>query len=73
MDEHDEFLTVPEVAAKLRVNVATVRRWCTDGTLPAVKVGKQYRVEVSQLRAVIDTHRTSTPLTVAVTPGRVLA
>ena len=72
MTDPSEFLTVPEVATRLRVNAATVRRWCADGTLPAVKVGKSYRIEADQLRAVIDTHRTSTPLVVGIEPGRVI-
>ena len=67
-----DMLTVPEVAARLRVNAATVRRWCADGTLPAIKVGRSYRIEADQLTAVIDTHRTSTPLVLGVTPGRVI-
>lgn len=58
-------LTVPEVAAQLRVDPATVRRWITAGTIPAVKVGRSYRVEADQVRAVIDRSRTSTPLTTA--------
>lgn len=37
-------LTVPEVAAQLRVDPATVRRWITIGRLPATKPGRDYRV-----------------------------
>lgn len=33
------FLTVPEVAAYLRVDPQTVRRWCTSGDLPAIRAG----------------------------------
>lgn len=37
-------LTVPEVAAQLRVDPATIRRWITTGRLPATKPGRDYRV-----------------------------
>lgn len=32
------FLTASEVAAYLRVDVQTVRRWCASGDLPAVRI-----------------------------------
>jgi excisionase family DNA binding protein len=34
-------LTVSETARFLRVTEATVRRWCRDGDLPAVKAGRK--------------------------------
>jgi len=37
----DEFLTVAEVAAILKLNQQTVRNWITDGKLPAVRVGER--------------------------------
>jgi excisionase family DNA binding protein len=62
-----EFLTTTEVAARLRVNVATVRRMITAGQLPAVRAGKQYRVERDAVDAAISSWRTSTPITKVVT------
>ena len=38
------FLTVAEVAALLRVSNMTVYRLITAGDLPAVRVGKSYRL-----------------------------
>jgi len=38
------FLTVAEVAAILRVSTMTVYRLIKAGNLPAVRVGKSYRV-----------------------------
>ena len=35
----DEFLTVAEVAAILRLNQQTIRNWIDAGKLPAVRVG----------------------------------
>lgn len=46
------FLTIQEVAAHLRVDSVTVRRWCATGALKAVKVGpKVYRVSQADLNA----------------------
>lgn len=44
---HDSFLTVSEVADRLRLNPQTVRNWIDRGDLPAVRVG-QRRVRVRQ-------------------------
>lgn len=38
------FLTVAEVAAQLRVSNMTVYRLISAGDLPAVRVGKSYRL-----------------------------
>jgi excisionase family DNA binding protein len=40
-----EYLTAEEIAAKLRVDITTVRRWLAAGELPSIRVGRQYRVE----------------------------
>lgn len=47
----------------LRTHPATVRRWIDNGTLPAIKVGREYRIERDQLAALLNSSRTSTPLT----------
>jgi len=39
-----EFLTAQEVAKELRVHYKTVVRWITTGYLPAMKVGRHYRI-----------------------------
>ena len=36
----DDLLTVPEVAAMLRLNEQTVRKWLRDGVLPGFRIGK---------------------------------
>ena len=38
------FLTVAEVAAMMRVSKMTVYRLLHDGTIPAVRVGRSFRV-----------------------------
>ena len=55
----NELLTVQEVARRLRVNEATVRRWIKNGSLAAVKLphrGKReiYRVRQSTLERVLN-------------------
>jgi excisionase family DNA binding protein len=43
-DQRDEFLTTEEVAAILKVPVATIRKWRNDGSGPAgFRVGKYVR------------------------------
>ncbi len=46
-----ELLTVNEVAAFLGVGVITIYRWCRDGRLPCLKLGKAWRVRREALDA----------------------
>jgi excisionase family DNA binding protein len=55
-----DVLTLEEVADYLRVHLTTVRRWCREGQLPALRVGRTVRVR----RADLDTwwrERTQAP------------
>lgn len=47
----DELLTVAEVAEMLRVSTMTVYRLIRTGELPAVRVGRNYRVRRADLDA----------------------
>jgi excisionase family DNA binding protein len=49
----ETFLTVPEVAARLRMTPMTIYRWIEDGKLPALQIGKHYRIRESDLDAVL--------------------
>lgn len=40
----DTFLTVAEVATRVRVNEQTVRNWIARGALPHVRVGRRVRI-----------------------------
>lgn len=51
---HEQFLTVAEVAATLRLNQQTIRNWIDAGTLPAVRVGRRVRVLRSDLQRLVD-------------------
>lgn len=44
-------LTAEEVAERLRVNVNTVRRYIRSGRLPAIRLGKGYRIRSEDLEA----------------------
>jgi excisionase family DNA binding protein len=39
-----QLLTVPEVAAEFQVTAQTIRNWIDQGILPAVRVGRGYRI-----------------------------
>ena len=47
-------LTVSEVAAGMRVSNMTVYRLIKSGELPAVRVGKGYRIRESELRRFLE-------------------
>jgi len=39
-----ELLTVQDVATSLKRRPATLYAWCRDGRLPAIKIGKEWRI-----------------------------
>lgn len=45
------YLTVKEVADTFRVCTKTVRRWIKSGELPATRMGRDWRIARSDLRA----------------------
>lgn len=49
------YLTIPEVAAQLRVSGASVRRWCLDGRLPCVRAGRAFRIRQEDVDAFLTT------------------
>ena len=49
LHERARFLTVAEVASMMRVSSMTVYRLIKAGELPAVRVGKSYRVAEEDL------------------------
>ncbi len=46
---HNEVLTVKEVADYLRVSRVTIWRWCQQGTIPAWRVGRNWRIRRDDL------------------------
>jgi excisionase family DNA binding protein len=55
----DEFLTVAEVAATLKLNGQTIRNWIDAGKLPAVRIGRRVRVLRRDLDELIEGGRTT--------------
>ena len=48
--QYPEILTVEEVAAVLRVHPRSVQRWAREGRVASVRVGRSYRIPLSQER-----------------------
>ncbi len=46
----ENLLTVKEVASMLRVSTQTLYKMLEQGTIPAVKIGSQWRFEGDQIR-----------------------
>lgn len=64
----EEFLTVAEIAAALRVNQQTVRNWIDHQALPAFRVGRRVRVLRSDLAAFIEAGATAPKASVQTPP-----
>ena len=46
-------LTVKEVAEFVRVHPKTIRRWIANGDLPATRIGRDWRIARSDLKALL--------------------
>ncbi len=54
------YLTSAEVAAYLRVDPQTVRRWCASGQLPAIRAGRVFRMKLADVERFVQQDLTST-------------
>ena len=50
----DDYLTTGDIAKVLKVNLMTVRRWINSGKLPAIDLGKGYRVSKANFEKFLD-------------------
>jgi excisionase family DNA binding protein len=57
--DNKEYYTSEEIARILSIHVATVRRWIREGKLPAILLGKSYRVTKEDLRRFLEERRTN--------------
>lgn len=60
MEEH-EFMTVPEVAAALRVSKGTVYSMIRTGELEAIQPGRAFRIRTASFKAFKDGHTDAAP------------
>lgn len=69
-----ELLSVVDVAVRLRLDPRTVRAYIRSGRLPAVRIGKQYRIRAVDLAAFVRNGRhaagTVTPESESETPEK---
>lgn len=65
----DTFLTTEEVLDYLQVNLRTVYRLIKAGKIPAVRVGRQWRVRRADLDAWLDSQRSRRSRTAAPAPA----
>jgi excisionase family DNA binding protein len=50
----DGLLTVPQVAEEFQVTAQTIRNWIDQGLLPAVRVGRAFRIARADVDALLD-------------------
>jgi excisionase family DNA binding protein len=60
--ENKEFLSAEDVAELMGVKETTVWRWCREGTLPCLKVGKHWRLRREALEDFLKQRERSTTL-----------
>jgi excisionase family DNA binding protein len=58
LEVDERYLTLPEVAERLKVSRRTVYRWIKDGDLNAYKFANEYRITESDLKAFLERRRT---------------
>ena len=49
-----QLLTVPQVAEQFQVTAQTIRNWIDGGVLPAVRVGRAFRVRSEDVDALLE-------------------
>ncbi len=47
-------LTVPQVAEEFQVTAQTIRNWIDQGVLPAIRVGRAFRIARDDVDALLD-------------------
>ncbi len=54
MMNNDKLLTPTDVANRLQLNERTVTQWLRKGHLRGFKIGKEWRISVNDLEALLD-------------------
>ena len=55
--DQDEYLTISEIAAELKLSPETIRQWIVKGELEGTRAGKSWRVRRSDLRRMLTGQR----------------
>jgi excisionase family DNA binding protein len=53
----DDLLSVEQIAAECQLSTQTIRNWIKGGLLPAIKLGREFRVKREDLNAMLVTRR----------------
>lgn len=53
----EEYLTIEEIATRLKLKPKTVREWLRLGRLPGIKAGRLWRVREEDLQAFLQRHQ----------------
>jgi len=51
---NNQYLTVDEVAAIMKVSTKTVYDWCSKGYMPCLKLGRLVRIDKNEFRSRLD-------------------
>ena len=54
-DQYSDIMTLPEVAEYLKISEVTTYKMMQNGKLPAVKIGRSWRVKRDDLKQFIET------------------
>ena len=54
MTRQSQLLTVPQIAEQFQVTAQTIRSWIDGGALPAVRVGRAFRVRREDVDALLE-------------------
>ena len=54
MTQQRQLLTVPQVAEEFQVTAQTIRNWIDQGILPAVRVGRAFRVRREEVDTLLE-------------------
>jgi len=53
----ERYLTLPEVAERLKVSRRTIYRWIKNGELNAYQFGREYRITEGALKQFLEAHQ----------------
>lgn len=57
MDNQDDYLTLEQVAEKLQLSKITIYRMVNSKQLPAVKIGRSWRISSKKLAELFETNK----------------